>query len=140
MKPALTILVVDDSEPMRAILATILMSRGHAVVLAGALSAAKDALMTQRPDLILTDYNMPGGKGSELVRWIRAHAAFDHAPIFVVSSEQDPRLHMRMARAGVDLWIGKPICIGSLLSAVDAVAGQHYLLSPDNFETRARTV
>ena len=140
MKPALTILVVDDSEPMRAILATILTYRGNAVVLADSVSAAKDALMAQRPDLILTDYNMPGGKGSELVRWIRAHAVFDHAPIFVVSSEQDPRLHLRMAQAGVDLWVGKPVCIGSLLSAVDAVAGQHYLLSPDNFETRARAV
>jgi len=140
MKPALTILVVDDSQPMRAILATILMSRGHAVVLADTVSAAKDALMIQRPDLILTDYNMPGGKGSVLVRWIRAHAAFDHAPIFVVSSEQDPRLHLRMAQAGVDLWIGKPVCIGSLLSAVDEVAGQHYLPSLDNFEARAQAV
>jgi two-component system, chemotaxis family, chemotaxis protein CheY len=140
MKLALTILVVDDSEPMRAVLATILTSRGHGVVLADTVSAAKDALMAHRPDLILTDYNMPGGKGSELVRWVRAHAAFEHAPIFVVSSEQDPRLHLRMAQAGVDLWIGKPVCTGSLLSAVDAVAGQHYLLSPDKFEARARAV
>lgn len=138
--PALTILVVDDSEPMRAILAAILTSGGHAVILAEDVPTARDLLTVQRPDLILTDYNMPGLKGSHLVRWVRARPAFDHAPIFVVSSEQDPALHRRMARAGADRWIGKPVCVGSLLSAVDAVARAHHRPSYTGLEAYAQAI
>lgn len=125
MTPRLTFLVVDDSRPMRAILAAILASDGHEVVQANSVSAARDALVARGPDLILTDYNMPGAKGVELVRWVRAQEIHDHVPILVVSSEISAALHERMARAGVDRWIAKPVCVESLLGAVDAVAGRH---------------
>lgn len=122
MKPRLTILVVDDSEPMRAILAAVLTSVGHDVLQADTVAAAKDAVVGYRPDLILTDYNMPGRTGADLVRWVRDRTAPDPTPIIVVSSEQNLALHARMARAGVERWISKPVCLVSLLGAVEAVA------------------
>lgn len=110
---------------MRAILAAILRSAGHEVLQAGGVSAAQDALYRHAPDLILTDYDMPGGKGVERVRWVRTRELHDRVPIIVVSSEVNAALHTRMAWAGVDGSIAKPVCVASLIDAVDAVAGQY---------------
>ncbi len=108
---------------MRAILAAILEAGGHDVVLTHSVSAARRALAALSPDLILTDYNMPGGKGADLVRWVRTREVDDRVPIIVVSSEMNAALYSRMAQAGVDQWIAKPVCVASLIAAVDAVCG-----------------
>lgn len=120
MEQALTVLVVDDSEAMRMILAAILKSRGHDVVLADGVDRALDLLEVQRPDIILTDYNMPDQKGSDLVRRVRGRRAFDDTPVFVVSSEEAPEIRSQMAAAGANGWIAKPVCASLLLSVIDA--------------------
>lgn len=122
MTHALTVLIVDDSPPMRAILEAILTADGHAAVLAEGMSAALTVLEVQRPDVILTDYNMPGESGVDLVRWIRSQAAFDETPVIVVSSEQSLERRSRMAQAGANGWIAKPVCPATLLAALKAVA------------------
>lgn len=121
MKQPLTILVVDDSDAMRTILAAILMSSGHDVVLAEGVGQALDLLEFQRPDVILTDYNMPDLKGLELVRQVRACPEFDDTPIFVVSSEEALETRSRMAAVGANGWIAKPVCATTLVSVIDAV-------------------
>ncbi|MCS6627098.1 response regulator [Roseibacterium beibuensis] len=122
MKHALTVFVVDDSAAVRAILATILMSCGHVVVLAEGVGEALDLLEFQRPDIIFTDYNMPDLKGVELVRWVRARPEFDDVPVFVVSSEETLETRSRMAAAGANGWVAKPVCAATLLSVIEAVA------------------
>ena len=126
MTHPLTVLIVDDSRPMRTILKAILAADGHAVVLAESVSAALTVLEVHRPDVILTDYNMPGQSGVDLVRWIRSQAAFDDTPVIVVSSEQCRRRRSRMAQAGANGWIGKPVCAATLLGALKAVAVAHW--------------
>jgi CheY-like chemotaxis protein len=122
MKHALTVFVVDDSAGVRAIVAAMLMSWGHVVVLAGGVGEALELLEVQRPDVILTDFNMPDFKGIELVRWVRARREFDDVPVIVVSSEEAPETRSRMAAAGANGWIPKPICPTTLLGVIGAVA------------------
>ena len=81
-----------------------------------------DLLEFQRPDIIFTDYNMPDLKGVELVRWVRARPEFDDVPVFVVSSEETLETRSRMAAAGANGWVAKPVCAATLLSVIEAVA------------------
>ncbi len=122
MNHALYILVVDDCAAVRKVLATVLGAAGHTVVLAEDVVEALGVLDAQRPDLILTDYRMPGLSGVELVREVRSRLWLTHIPIIVVSSEQAPETRSRMARAGANGWVAKPICATTLLGVVGAVA------------------
>ena len=65
------ILVVDDKEMMRDSVATILGRRGHAVVSAVGGDMAIAKLMEKKPDAVVTDLQMPGMSGIELLAEIR---------------------------------------------------------------------
>ena len=122
MKRALTVLVVDDSAAMRTLVGTILCAGDHVVLLAEDVAGALEVLDAHQPDLILTDYSMPGANGADFVREVRSRVAFAQTPVFVISSEQAPETRNRMASAGANGWISKPLCVETLLAAVDAVA------------------
>ncbi|WP_409020358.1 response regulator [Brevundimonas vesicularis] len=119
MSDPLTILVVDDSATMRTILGVILEAAGHEGVFADSVDAAMDLWKSCRPDVVLTDYAMPGRTGRDLVLSLRA-AGFDD-PIFVISGEKDPTLPAAMARAGADDWFSKPVCVATLLGVLGAI-------------------
>lgn len=77
------ILIVDDSPDALTILRFLLLAEGYAVVTAGSVSEALCEISTQAPDLLITDYVMPGLSGMELCRHLRADAATQHIPIIV---------------------------------------------------------
>jgi two-component system chemotaxis response regulator CheY len=120
MVDGLRVLAVDDSLAMRAILGTIVEAAGHDVVCAESVDIGLDLYKLHRPDVILTDYTMPGKTGRDLVLSLRADG-FEN-PIFVISSERDPGIRMAMANAGADLWLPKPVCAATLLDALETVA------------------
>jgi CheY-like chemotaxis protein len=120
MADGLRVLVVDDSPAMRAILGTILEAAGHDLVCAECVDVGLDLYKLHRPDVVLTDYTMPGKTGRDLVLGLRADG-FQN-PIFVVSSERDPGIRTAMADAGADLWLPKPVCAATLLDALETVA------------------
>lgn len=123
MTKRLRVLAVDDCVSVRRIMKVILEIGGHHPILAENVPAAREVLALQRPDVILTDYAMPGLTGYDLVRGVRADAAFDAVPIFVVSSENAPEILNRMESAGANGWFPKPICAAALLTMLDAMAG-----------------
>jgi len=120
----LTILIVDDSAPVRALLDMALAAVGHRTLTA---VSALDALSIlgkpsiSRIDLILTDYRMPELTGWDLVRTVRDDPGFDDLPIFVVSSETDAALRERMEGAGANGWFPKPVNLPTLIVAIAAV-------------------
>lgn len=120
MADVLRVLVVDDSPAMRAIVCTIVEAAGHDVVCAECVDIGLDLHKLHCPDVVLTDYNMPGKTGRDLVTSLRADG-FEH-PIFVVSSEGDPKIRAAMASVGADLWLPKPVCAATLLDALEIVA------------------
>ena len=65
------ILVVDDKEMMRDSVATLLGRRGHAVVAAARGEQAVEKIAEKRPDAVVTDLQMPGMNGLELLEEIR---------------------------------------------------------------------
>lgn len=124
MDHPLTILIVDDSTPVRALLDMALAAAGHRTVTAGSVAEALSMLgrpSTSRIDLILTDYRMPELTGRDLVRAVRDDPGFDDLPVFVVSSETDAALREAMEAAGANGWFPKPVNLPMLLVAIAAV-------------------
>jgi len=73
------ILLVDDDQNLREVVAYILGEAGHEVVLAGGGEEGLQRFTANRPDLVLTDVRMPGLDGIELLRRIRAAEDSDTA-------------------------------------------------------------
>ena len=85
-EPRRRILVVDDEEPMRLLLAKIVQQDLDAeVTLAGTCEAALRFARENAYDAILLDLLMPGIGGAELLKRIRADSASRSAPVIIVS-------------------------------------------------------
>jgi len=140
MTEAVRILVVDDSTAIRRVLRGILSSAGCDVVTAEGPRPALRCLRTFAPDIILTDFNMPRLNGEAFVRLVRRDPRLSRVPVFVVSSEDDARLHARMEAAGADAWFDKPVDVQGLVRAIRAAisparAGGEARLRSGNFKT-----
>ena len=121
MTERLNVLVVDDSVNMRMLLAGLLTAAGHHVVTASAAREALRRLRVFRPDVVVTDYAMPGLSGYDLVRLLRRNPRFRTTPVFVVSSENSWEKHLLMEQAGASAWLSKPVDPAALLGAIAAV-------------------
>jgi two-component system, response regulator FlrC len=67
------ILIVDDNVLFGFVLRSMLQDEGYEVDTAGSAQEGYSAFLGNRPDLIVTDINMPGGSGPEMVKEIRRH-------------------------------------------------------------------
>ena len=118
------ILVVDDDPSNRKLLDTLLRHEGYAVTSAASGAAALAAVAIRPPDLILLDLMMPDMDGFDVVRRLRASPETSSVPVVMVTALNDDASRLRLAAAGVDRLIVKPVdrwelkkCIESLLGA-----------------------
>ncbi len=116
-----TILAVDDSLTIRELINFELSNAGFNVVLAEDGLEGLDRLERVRPDVIITDVNMPRLDGLSFIE--RARAGLARAtPILVLTTESDPALKARAKAAGATGWIVKPFNPVQLVEAVQRVA------------------
>ena len=114
-----TILVLEDDELMRELLRMHLTNAGYEVLVAEDAVVAGRLLMTQRPDLIVTDIEMPFMDGLELVELLRADAVAANIPVIFVSSRSD--FEDRCMELGAVAFLQKPVLADRLL----ALVGEH---------------
>jgi two-component system, chemotaxis family, chemotaxis protein CheY len=115
------ILIVDDSMTMRQMVNFTLSSAGHSVTEAG---NTDDALLTaqkQRFDLVISDVNMPGRSGIELVAELRKLADYKFVPIILLTTESQPEMKSKGRAAGATGWIVKPFDPEALLGVLRKV-------------------
>jgi two-component system chemotaxis response regulator CheY len=115
---AATILVVDDSPVIRLLLGDILSAAGYDVRLAEDGAQALDMMRRRRPDLVLTDLNMPRLDGFGLVAAIKGDPDLADLPIVVITSEETEAKRARGREQGVDGWIVKPFEPAELLEVL----------------------
>ena len=113
-----TILIVDDSATMRALVRTALEVDAHAVVEAANGVVALDVLAGTAVDLVITDVLMPEMDGLALTRALRDDARFRALPILVLTTESKPAVKERGRTAGATGWIVKPFHPDTLRSSV----------------------
>jgi len=117
-----TVLTVDDSRTMRAILRNVLIEAGFDVVQADDGMHGLEVLLKASPDVIVTDLNMPRLNGFEFVERVRCDARHRAVPILVLTTECDQEKKDRARRAGATGWITKPFDPEKLMSAIRRVA------------------
>lgn len=123
MRP--TILIVDDSATMRALVRQALEADACTVIEAPHGVAALAALERGHADLVITDLLMPEMDGLSLTRSLRADARFATLPILVLTTEAAAAVKERGRDAGATGWLGKPFHPDTLRQTVRRVLAEH---------------
>ena len=113
-----TILVVDDSQTLRSMLAEMLESVGIRVIEAKNGVEAKAHIQEKMPDLVITDLVMPEMNGYELCRWIKNDPAKQSIPVLICSTKSEEFDRYWGMKQGADAYITKPFHPPELLKTV----------------------
>jgi two-component system, chemotaxis family, chemotaxis protein CheY len=114
-----TILVVDDSSSLRALVKLSLSRAGYAVLEAGDGQQALDALdKSAKVHLIVSDVNMPQMDGITFVRHVKAHPRHKFTPVIMLTTEDRGARMQQAKEAGAKAWLLKPFDPPTLLDAV----------------------
>jgi two-component system OmpR family response regulator len=116
---ACVVLVVDDSEDAREVLAEHLRSRGMFVHLADSAAAAREVLGSAAIDVIVTDVTLGGESGIQMMLELRRDAHLASIPAIVTSGRHDVEdvvdEHPDLFQAA----LGKPFDVDELVRAID---------------------
>lgn len=116
------ILVVDDFSTMRRIIKNLLKDLGFTNVQeADDGSTALPMLQQGDFDFVVTDWNMPGMQGIDLLRNIRADDNLKHIPVLMVTAEAKKEQIVAAAQAGVNGYVVKPFTAATLKEKLDKV-------------------
>lgn len=117
-----TIFLVDDSATILLSISGILTKAGYAVEkAANAEEALKKFGAGVKADLLITDLNMPGMNGIELIREVRKLPAYKFMPILFLTTESQQSRKMEAKAAGASGWIVKPATADELLNTIKLV-------------------
>jgi chemotaxis protein histidine kinase CheA/ActR/RegA family two-component response regulator len=112
------VLIVDDSLSVRNSLLQMVQDAGYRATSARDGVDAIDTMREFRPNLVLTDLEMPNMNGLELTTHIRGRADLKGLPVIMVTSRSQEK-HRRLAeQAGVDSYVTKPYNDGDLLQRI----------------------
>ena len=116
------ILVVDDDEQMRAMLAASLESHGYVVGQAGGALALFEHLEgrpERLPSLLICDYRMPGTDGLQVIERIKNE--YPMIEIILITAFGDEEIHRRARTLGAAAVFNKPFDLASLHRDVEAL-------------------
>ncbi len=104
------ILIVEDSETMRSLLASSLEELETPVKVVEAASGFEALRILPRDDfdLVVTDINMPDINGLELLSFVRSNERFQAIPVVIVSTEGSDRDRDKGLELGADAYLVKP--------------------------------
>lgn len=119
---AQTILIVDDSATMLMSVKSTLEMNGFKVETAGdglqALTKLKGGV---KPDLIITDINMPNMGGLEFIKNARTLPGFRFTPILTLTTESDASKRDEGKKLGATGWLVKPVAGPDLIKVIKQV-------------------
>ncbi len=116
------ILIVDDFSTMRRIIKNLLRDLGfNNTAEADDGSTALPMLQAGGFDFLVTDWNMPGMTGIELLRAVRADPKLAKLPVLMVTAEAKRDQIIEAAQAGVNGYIVKPFTAVTLKEKIDKI-------------------
>ena len=105
-----TILVVDDSRSVLAVIGTTLKVAGYSVIQASDGQEGLDVLNGgENVDMIITDLNMPNMDGITFIQEIKKLAGFESTPICMLTTETEQSKLENNASISTEAWITKPV-------------------------------
>lgn len=117
-----TILVIDDSESMRAVVRMALERASFVVVEAGDGLMARDMLDVTNPACVVCDVNMPRLDGISFVKHLKT-TRHKFVPVVMLTTSTQESQKAECRAAGVRVWVTKPFQPSDLIRAVTTVCG-----------------
>ncbi|MBK1674879.1 response regulator [Ectothiorhodospira shaposhnikovii] len=116
------ILIVDDFSTMRRIIKNLLRDLGYNnTAEADDGSTALPMLQNGNYDFLVTDWNMPGMPGIDLLRAVRADPRLKNMPVLMVTAEAKREQIVEAAQAGVSGYIVKPFTAETLKEKINKI-------------------
>lgn len=116
------ILIVDDFSTMRRIIKNLLRDLGfNNTDEADDGNTALPKLQAGGSDFLVTDWNMPGMQGIDLLKAVRADANLASLPVLMVTAEAKKEQIVAAAQAGVNGYIVKPFTAATLKEKIDKI-------------------
>jgi len=117
------VLVLDDSRTIRTSVKYTLQKSGYDVLLAengveGLKVLKENSSMSDRPQMIITDINMPKMNGIEFIKEVKKDRQFKFIPILVLTTESQAEMKNKGKEAGAAGWLVKPFSPEQLTGVV----------------------
>jgi two-component system, chemotaxis family, chemotaxis protein CheY len=117
-------LVVDDFSTMRRIIKNLLHDLGYPnVTEADDGKTALPMLQTGGFDFLISDWNMPGMSGLDLIKAVRSDAKLAKMPVLMLTAEAKREQIIEAAQAGVNGYVIKPFTAETLKEKLDKILG-----------------
>ncbi|MFH1096419.1 MAG: response regulator [Candidatus Desantisbacteria bacterium] len=120
------ILAVDDDIAIVRMIEFKLKAAGLEVVCAFNGQDALDKILEDKPDLIVTDINMPLMTGIELIRQLKGSAQTKDIPIIILSARGEDEQKEEAKQIGANVFVNKPFAPSKLLEIVQKMVGGNY--------------
>jgi DNA-binding NarL/FixJ family response regulator len=130
----MNILIVDDEPGTRTLVAAAVERLGHRALQAGDAEEAWPQYVSERPEVVITDWAMPGVDGTELARRIRADTEPGYTFVMILSGRADEAAAREAMQAGADDVLAKPLEDAELerkLIAAERVTAMHRRMLED---------
>ena len=115
------VMTVDDSATVRQVLRMTLEQEGYEIIEADGGHTALEKFPEGGVDMLVTDLNMPGMDGIELIKEVRKKPGARFMPIVMLTTETQPEKKAEGKKAGASGWITKPFRPKQLLDVVRMV-------------------
>ena len=118
----MNILIVDDFSTMRRIIKNLLRDLGFTNTSeADDGTTALPMLKTGKFDFLVTDWNMPGMQGIDLLKAVRSDPELASMPVLMVTAESKRDQIVEAAQAGVNGYVVKPFTAATLKEKIDKI-------------------
>lgn len=115
------ILTIEDNSAISKMVSLALQRHGYNVHSTGSVAQAKALMVTQKMDLAIIDWMLPGGSGLEFVRSLRKNPLYTHLPIIMLTAKTDEENITQGLDAGADDYVTKPFSPRELQSRIKAL-------------------
>lgn len=132
-----TILVVDDEQSISEVVSLYLTRSGYDVTVVHDGKAALQALIKQKPDLVVLDLMLPGIDGWEITRRLRAEG---NTPIIMLTARKEESDRILGLEMGADDYVVKPFSPQELVSRVRAVLRRAQTATPTPAPSQERAL
>jgi two-component system phosphate regulon response regulator PhoB len=115
------ILIVEDEQPIREMIAFHLSRAGYETLEAGDCRVARQLLVDERPSLALIDWMLPDVSGLEFTRMLKRDKEFEDLAVIMLTARAEERDKISGLDGGADDYITKPFSPRELVSRIQAV-------------------
>ena len=120
-----TILVIEDDHNLREGLCLLFEIEGYRTVGTSNGVAGIEMIRSQHPDLVLTNFQMPGADGFDVLKAIRGNPDSANMPVIFLTADHAPSVREKAVRDGANAFITKPFRIEDLTELVGRLITNH---------------